>query len=57
MGAGDGEGTRELDLNDILNFGIEVLGGPVTTDVGEQVRRFDGVVSRSGIGEVVSGGD
>jgi len=55
--AGDGEVTRELDLNDVLNSGVEVLGGAVSIDVGELVRWFDGVVSRSGLGEVVSGGD
>ena len=55
--AGDGEVTRELDLNDVLNSGVEVLGGTVSIDVGELVRWFDGVVSRSGLGEVVSGGD
>ena len=57
MGAGDGEGTGELDLNDVLNYGIELLECPVSVDVGEQVRRLDGVSPRAGFGEVVSSGD
>ena len=57
MGAGDGEGTGELEFSDILNSGVEVIGLAIATDIGEQVRWLDGVVSRSGFGEVVSGGD
>ena len=57
MAAGDGEGTGELDLDNILNGGVEVLGGAVTIHVGEQVRWLDGIISRSGFGEVVSGRD
>lgn len=36
VGAGDGEVTGELDLS-ILNGGVEVLGGAISTDVGEEV--------------------
>ena len=54
---GGGQVTRELDLNDTLNSGVEVLRSAISIDVGEQVRRLDGVVSGSGFGEVVSGGD
>ena len=57
MGTGNGESTGELNLNDVLNSGIDVLGGTVTIYVSEQVRWLDGVVSGSGFGEVVSGRD
>ena len=57
VGAGDGKVTRKLDLNDSLNSGEEVIEGAVNIDVGEQVRRLDGVPSRSGLGEVISSGD
>ena len=33
--AGDGEFTGELDLGDILNGGVKILGGTVSIDVGE----------------------
>ena len=57
MGAGDSEVTGELDLCNILNSGVEVLGGATGVDVGEEVRWLDGVVSSTRPGEVVRGGD
>ena len=57
MNAGDGEVTGELDLSNILNSGIEVLGGATSIDVGEEVRWLDGIVSSARSGEVVRGGD
>ena len=57
VGAGDGEFTRELELGNILNGGVEVLGCTVSIDVGEQVRWLDGVASMPGFSEVVSSGD
>jgi len=53
----DGEVTRELDFNDILNTGVEVLEGAVSIDVGENVRRFDGIISGTRCGKIVCGGD
>ena len=41
MDAGDGEVTRKLNLSDIPNRGVGVLGDAVGIDVGEQVRRLD----------------
>ena len=35
--AGDSKGTREVNLSDILNGGIDDLEGAVGIDVGEQV--------------------
>jgi len=55
--AGDIEVTREFDLNNVLNSGIEVLGGATSIDVGEEIRWLDGVVSSTRPGEVVRGGD
>ena len=57
MDAGDSEVTKELDLSNILNSGIEVLGGATSIDVGEEVRWLDGIVSSARSGEVVRGGD
>jgi len=54
--ARDSEVVRELDLNDVLNGGLEVVEDAVTIDVGEQVRRLDEVPSGPGFGEVVSNG-
>lgn len=54
--AADGKVTGKLDLNDSLNSGKEVVEGAFNIDVGEQVRRLDGVPSRSGL-EVISSGD
>ena len=55
--AGYGEVTRELDLGEILNSGIQVLGGAIGVYVGEQVRRLDGVVSSARLSEVVGSRD
>ena len=57
VGARDGEGTGEFEFSHILDGSVEVLGSPIAINVGEQVRWLDGVVSRSGFGEVVSGRD
>jgi len=57
VGARDGKGTGEFEFSDIHNSGVEVLGGAITIDIGEQVRWLNGVLSRSGFGEVVCGGD
>ena len=57
VGAGGSEVTRELDLSDVPNSGVEVLGGTISINVGEEVRWFNRVVSRPGLGEVVRGGD
>jgi len=55
--AGDGEATRELDLKDSLNKGVNFIEEAVNIDVDEQIRRLDGVPSRPGIGEVIGSGD
>ena len=57
MVAGGGEFAGELELGNVFNGGIEVLGGTVSTDVGEQVRWLDGVASMPGFSEVVSSGN
>ena len=57
MDPGDSEGTRELDFNDPLNSAVEVLEGAVSTNVGEKIRRFDGIISGTRRGEIVCGGD
>ena len=57
MVAGDGEFTGELDLSNVLDGGVEVLGGTVGIDVSEEVGRLDGVVPRTGLSEIVSGGN
>jgi hypothetical protein len=54
---GDGEVTGELDHSNILNGGIQVLGGAVNIDVGEEARWHDGVVSSARSSEVVRSGD
>ena len=51
--AGNGEVTGELNLGNILNCGVEVLGGAIRIDVDEQVRRLDGVGSSAGPSKVV----
>ena len=53
----DGEVARELDLGSILDGRVQVLGGAIGVDVGEQVRRLDGVIPGTGFGEVVGGGN
>jgi len=55
--AGDGEFTGDLDFGYIPDSGVEVLWGTISINVGEEVRWLDGVVSSTGSGEVVRGGD
>ena len=55
--AGDGNDTREVNLSNVLNGGIDVLDGVISTDVGEQVRWLDGVLSRTRWSEVVRSGN
>jgi len=57
VGAGDREVTRELDLSGTLDSGVEVLGDAVSTDVGEEVRRFDGIFPGTRLSEVVCSKD
>ena len=57
VGTGDSEVARELDLGDILNCGVEVVGGAISIDVGEEVGWLDEVVSSAGLSEVVRGRD
>ena len=57
VGAGDSEVARELNASNILNSGVEVPGGTVRIDVGKQVRRLDGVGSRTGSSKVVRSRD
>ena len=57
MNAGDGKGTSEVNPSSILNGGIDVLEGPISIDVGEQVRWLDGVLSRTRQSEVVRSGN
>lgn len=54
---GDSEITREPELGDTFNGGAQVLGGPITVDVGEEIRRFDGVIADPRIREFVRGRD
>lgn len=54
---GDGELTKELDLSDTVDSGIQVLEGAISIDVSEEIRRCDGVVSGAGLSEVVCDGD
>ena len=54
---GDNEITRELDIGDALNRGTQVLGGVVSTDVGERVFRFNSFISGLGLSEAVRDGD
>jgi len=43
--AGDSEVTGEFECGNSLNSGIEVLGGLISIDVGEEARRLDGTPS------------
>jgi len=54
---GDNKVTGESNLGNIPNSGIEVFGGAINTDVGEEVCWLDGVVSGTRSSEVVCGGD
>jgi len=53
---GDNKVTREPNLSNILNGGVEVFGGAIDIDIGEKVRWLDGVVSGTRYSEVVCGG-
>jgi len=55
--AGDSKVTREGNLSNTLNSGVEVFGGAINIDVGEEARWLDGVVSGTRSSEVVRGGD
>ena len=50
---GDSEITREPDPGNTFNSGVQALAGPITIDVDEGVRRFDGVVAGARMSEVV----
>ena len=54
---GGGEITRKLDIGNIPNRGVQVLGGAIGIDTSKVVRWFDGVVSGTGSTEVVRGSD
>ena len=43
--------TGEFDIGNTLSHGVQVLGGGI--DVGEEVLRFDRVVSSPGLSEAV----
>ena len=51
--SGDGYITRELVLGNTTNSGVQVFGGPIGVDVGEQVRWVDGVVSGASLWEII----
>jgi len=57
VGAGDSEVTREFDLRSPLNNGVEMLGGTISVDVDEEVRRLDGIASSTRSSEIVRNGD
>ena len=56
VGAGDCETTGELDFSNILNSRVEVLECATNINVGEEVRRFDGVISSTRSSEIIRGG-
>ena len=57
VGTGDSKVAREVHLSNILNCGVEVVGGAISIDVGEEVGWLDEVVSSAGLSEVVRGRD
>ena len=57
MDAGDSEVSRELNPSNILNSGVEIPGGAIGIDVGEQARWLDGVDSSPGSSKVVRSRD
>ena len=57
MDPGDGEVTREFDLGNILNDGVEAFWGPITIDIDEKVGRFDGIIPGTRPCEILCGGD
>ena len=50
---GDSKNIGKLDLSDILNGRVDIIEGTIGIDVGEEVRRFDGVVSSTRPSEIV----
>ena len=54
---GDGEVTRDVNLDSIPNGGEQVLRGAIGIDVGEEVRWLDGIASGASLGEAVRAGD
>jgi hypothetical protein len=54
---GVNEVAREFNHSNFLNGGVQVFGGAVDVDIGEEVRRLDGVVSSARSSEVVCSGD
>lgn len=57
MDAGDSEVTCKLDTCSALNNGVEVLGGTISINVNEEVRRLDRVIPSTRSSEVVCNGD
>ena len=57
MDAVDSEVAGQLDLRNIFNCGVEGLWVAVSADVGEIIRRLDGVFSGARSSEVVCSGD
>ena len=57
MYTGDSEVAGELDLGSIPNGSVQVLGGAIGVDVGEQVRWLDDVITSARFREVVGSGD
>jgi len=47
-GTGDNKVTREPNLSNVLNGGVEVSGGVIGIEVSEEARWLDGVVSGTG---------
>jgi hypothetical protein len=50
--ARNGEAARHVDIRGII-FGVDVDGGAGSIDVGEEIRRLDGVHTLTGASEVV----
>lgn len=53
LGDSDSEITRELDLGNTFNSGVQVLGCAMSVDVNKVVRWFNGVLSGAGLDEVI----
>ena len=56
MGAGDSKITGEVNPNNILNSGVQLLEGTTGLDVGEEVQWLDRVIPKARLSEVVRGG-
>lgn len=56
-GDGYSEIIRELELGGALDSGVQILGGAIGVDVSKEIRRFDGVLSGTRLGEVVRSKD